>query len=126
MAKAWSVEPSTFVGLVEEEVGKRLRIISMALLAEIVQRSPVDTGRFRANNQVSLGGPDYSQLATTDKSGASTIQQGNAVIAQGKPYSVIYIQNNLAYAESLENGHSQQAPAGIYATSFHGVSQAYK
>ncbi|HIA8446854.1 TPA: HK97 gp10 family phage protein, partial [Escherichia coli] len=39
---------------------------------------------------------------------------------------VIYIQNNLPYAEALENGHSQQAPTGVYANAFHGVLQAYK
>ena len=126
MAKAWSVDPSMFAKQVEEDTGKRLRIISMALLSEIVQRSPVDTGRFRANNQVSIGSAEFSTTEATDKSGSMTIQQGSAVIAQGKPFSVIYIQNNLPYAERLENGHSQQAPTGIYANSFHGVSQAYK
>lgn len=126
MAKGWDLDPSLFAGMVAEDVGKRLRIISIQLLNEIVQRSPVDTGRFRANNQVSIGSPDYTSTMATDKSGGTTLQQGSAVIAQGQPYSVIYIQNNLPYAEPLENGHSQQAPAGIYAVSFHGVAQAYK
>ncbi|PIJ42833.1 hypothetical protein [Tatumella sp. OPLPL6] len=126
MAQGWDFDPSAFTGKVEEDVGKHLRIISMALLTEIVTRSPVDTGRFRANNQVSIGYPDYSELAAVDTSGAATIQQGSAVIAKGKPFSVIYIQNNLPYAEPLENGHSKQAPTGVYANSFHGVSQAYK
>lgn len=126
MAKGWDFDPSQFARMVEEDVGKRLRIISMALLSEIVTRSPVDTGRFRANNQVSIGSPDYSVTDAADKSGGATLQQGSAVIAQGKPYSVIYIQNNLPYAEALENGHSKQAPTGVYANAFHGVSQAYK
>lgn len=126
MAQGWDFDPSIFAGMVKEDVGRKLRIVSMALLTEIVNRSPVDTGRFRANNQVSIGSPDYSQLTEVDVSGAKTIQQGSAVIARGKPYSVIYIQNNLPYAESLENGHSNQAPTGIYANSFHGVSQAYE
>ncbi|WP_241640025.1 HK97 gp10 family phage protein [Rosenbergiella epipactidis] len=126
MAQGWDFDPSAFTGKVEEDVGKHLRIISMALLTEIVTRSPVDTGRFRANNQVSIGSPDYSELAAVDTSGAATIQQGSAVIAKVKPFSVIYIQNNLPYAEPLENGHSKQAPTGVYANSFHGVSQAYK
>ncbi|WP_428945298.1 HK97 gp10 family phage protein [Pantoea sp. FN060301] len=126
MAKGWDNDPSLFAGLVEQEVGKKLRIISMALLTEIVQRSPVDTGRFRNNNVVSIGSADYSQREGEDKTGTATIQRGSAVIANGKPYSVIYIQNNLPYAESLENGHSQQAPAGLYGIAFHGVTQAYK
>ncbi len=126
MASGWDNDPALFAGLVEEEVGKKLRIISMALLTEVVQRSPVDTGRFRGNNIVSNGYPDHGQSLETDKSGSSTIQRGAAVIAQGKPYSVIYIQNNLPYAEALELGHSEQAAAGIYGVSFHGVTQAYK
>lgn len=126
MAKAWSIDPSLFVKQIEEDIGKKLRFISLQLLNEIVMRSPVDTGRFRANNRVTLGAPDYGSTTETDKAGGQTLQQGSAVIAQGKPYSVIYIQNNLPYAEALENGHSQQAPGGIYAASFHGVTQAYK
>lgn len=126
MANGWSIDPSVFMNQVEEDVGKKLRFISLQLLNEIVSRSPVDTGRFRANNQVSIGSPEYGTTDTADKNGSATFQQGSAVIVQGKPYSVIYIQNNLPYAEPLENGHSQQAPAGIYAVSFHGVTQAYK
>lgn len=126
MAKGWDIDPSLFAGMVEEEVGKRLRILSMALLSEVVRRSPVDTGRFRGNNLVSEGSPDYSTTPETDKSGGRTLQQGWAVIAKSKPYSVIYIQNNLSYAEALENGHSKQAAAGIYGVAFHGVVQAYK
>lgn len=126
MADAWSNDPTLFAGLVEEEVGKKLRIISMALLTEIVQRSPVYSGRFRNNNIVSLGSGDYGRVEGEDKTGTAAIQRGSAVIANGKPFSVIYIQNNLPYAEALENGHSQQAPAGVYGVSFHGVTQAYK
>ena len=75
MAQGWDFDPSAFAGKVEEDVGKHLRIISMALLTEIVTRSPVDTGRFRANNQVSIGSPDYSELAAVDTSVAAPIQQ---------------------------------------------------
>lgn len=140
MAQGWDFDPSAFSAKVSDDVGKRLRIISMALLTEIVQRSPVGNpdlwmspapkgytgGSFRASHIVSIGSPDYSEPSSPDKVGTKTIQQGSAVIAQGKPYSVIYIQSNLPYSERLENGHSKQAPTGVYANSFHGVSQAYK
>lgn len=126
MAKGWDLDPALFAGMIEEDVGKRLRIIAIQLLNEIVISSPVDTGRFRANNQVSLGSADYGTTTATDKTGTATLQQGSAVIAQGKPYSVIYIQNNLPYAEPLEDGHSKQAPTGVYANAFNSVTQAYK
>lgn len=126
MAKSWDNDPLLFAGLVAEDVGKKQRIISLALLTEIVYRSPVKDGYFRNSTVVSIGSPDYSYPAEPDKSESGPIQRGNAVIAQGKPYSVIYIQNNRPYAEKLENGHSKQAPAGVFGVSFHGVTQAYK
>ena len=39
--------------------------------------------------------------------------------------SLIYIQNNQPYAERLENGWSDQAPQGIYKTTFTYISQKY-
>ncbi|MEI7177129.1 HK97 gp10 family phage protein [Pectobacterium carotovorum] len=126
MAKGWDLDPSVFAGLVGEQVGTRMRVIAVQLLNEIVMPSPVLTGRFRANNMVSLGAANYTTTTETDKDGTRTIQQGSAVIAKAKPYSVIYIQNNLPYAELLENGHSKQAPTGVYANAFNSVTQAYK
>jgi hypothetical protein len=126
MAKGWSIDPSVFANTVKEVVGKKLRVISIQLLNEVVMRSPVDTGRFRTNNHVSVGTADFLKLSEVDKTGTETLQRGCAVINAASPYAVVYIQNNLPYSEALENGHSQQAPAGIYAVSFHGVVQAYK
>ncbi|WP_241609765.1 HK97 gp10 family phage protein, partial [Rosenbergiella australiborealis] len=84
-------------------------------------------GAFRANNQVSIGEPIYTYTDEIDNDGQSTIAKGQAALAKVNPYSIIYIQNNRPYAERLEYGdHSKQAPEGIYAVSFHGVSQAYK
>ena len=100
MAKAWDIEPSIFAGMIEEDVGLKIRYIAIQILTAIDIAAPVDTGRFRNNNLVSLQHPAN--------------------------YGVIYIQNNLPYAEALENGHSQQAPTGVYANAFHGVLQAYK
>lgn len=210
MAKGWDNDPTLFAGLVDEEVGKKLRIISMALLTEIVQRSPVGNpelwninqdqvknrnrvsdinqalrnsdqfgykdskgnrrikpgnkvqlggavyssnagrlgpqrirklrrgqgeiytpagyigGMFRASHIVSVGSPDMSEPTAPDPNGSTTISNGNSIIDGAGPYSMIYIQSNLPYSERLEEGHSRQAPIGVYAVSFHGVTQAYK
>jgi len=83
-------------------------------------------GRFRANNFVTIGDPNYQlKLDDVDPSGASTIAKGGSVLQGVGPYSVVHIQNNLPYAERLEDGHSTQAPGGIYAVSFNGVAAAY-
>ncbi|WP_313203358.1 HK97 gp10 family phage protein [Pseudomonas sp.] len=127
MAKrGWSTPPSLFAGLVEELLSQRVRVIAIAMLNEIVLRSPVDTGRFRGNNIVSVGAPVYTSTVNVDPTGAETIQNGARAVSGLEPYTQVFIQNNLPYAVPLEDGHSQQAPAGIYAVSFNGVAEAYR
>jgi len=123
--RGWSTPPSAFAGVVEEQLAQRVRVIALAMLNEIVLRSPVDTGRFRGNNIVSVGSPVYTSNANVDPTGSETIQQGARITTGLEPYTLVFIQNNLPYATALEDGHSQQAPGGIYAVSFNGVSQAY-
>lgn len=126
MAKrGWSTPPSLFAGVVEEQLSQRVRVITIAMLNEIVLRSPVDTGRFRGNNIVSVGAPVYASTLSVDPAGAETIQNGVRAVTGLEPYTQVFIQNNLPYAGPLEDGHSQQAPAGIYAVSFNGVAEAY-
>ncbi len=127
MAKGggWSTQPSLFAEVVEQDLSKRVRVIAMAMLNEIVLRSPVDTGRFRGNNIVTVGAPVYAATESLDPSGGETITRGLAAMTGLEPYTQVFIQNNLPYAEKLEDGYSRQAPAGIYGTSFNGVSQAY-
>lgn len=124
-SRGWSTPPSLFAGVVEEALTQRVRVIALAMLNEIVLRSPVDTGRFRGNNIVSIGAPVYTATENLDKSGGETIQRGLSVMSGLEPYTQVYIQNNLPYATALEDGHSKQAPGGVYAVSFNGVSQAY-
>ncbi|RDE41282.1 hypothetical protein [Escherichia coli] len=126
MAKAWDIEPSIFAGMIEEDVGLKIRYIAIQILTAIDIASPVDTGRFRNNNLVSLQHPDFGISDNVDPNGTIAVQRGIGVISKAANYGVIYIQNNLPYAEALENGHSQQAPTGVYANAFHGVLQAYK
>lgn len=124
-SRGWSTPPSFFSGVVKDELSKHVRVIAMAMLNEIVLRSPVDTGRFRGNNIVSVGSPVYTSTVNVDPTGAETINQGLSAMTGLEPFTQVFIQNNLPYAVPLEDGHSKQAPAGIYAVSFNGVSQAY-
>lgn len=126
MAKAWDIEPSIFAGMIEEDVGLKIRYIAIQILTAIDIAATVDTGRFRNNNLVSLQHPDFGISDNVDPNGTIAVQRGIGVISKAANYGVIYIQNNLPYAEALENGHSQQAPTGVYANAFHGVLQAYK
>lgn len=126
MGKGWSFPPSAFAAQIDEEVSKQVRTIALALLNEIVQRSPVDTGRFRGNNIVSIGSPVYTNTDNVDPSGGETISRGMAALSGLEPYTQVFIQNSLPYSERLENGHSKQAPTGIYGLSFISVSEVYR
>lgn len=210
MAKGWDIDPSIFTDKVADDVGKLQRVISMALLSEIVYRSPVGNpdlwnvnqdqikninrvndinealrgssqfgytdkkgnrrirpgnkvklssatyssnsgsfgpqrvrklrrgqgeiyrppgyhpGTYRGSHLVSVNGPDMTVTEHQDTNGSTTVSNGNSVIGSSPNFCQIYIQTNLPYAEKIENGHSRQAPAGVYALSFNGVSQAYK
>lgn len=127
MAKigGWSTPLINFADECEENIKRRIRVIALAMLNEIVLRSPVDTGRFRGNNIVSIGSPVHTNTASLDPGGDETINRGLSVMSGLEPYTQVFIQNNLVYSVELERGHSKQAPSGVYEVSFHSVSQAY-
>lgn len=125
-SRGWSTPPSLFVGVVEEQLALRVRTISAEILQLILLVSPVDTGRFRGNNIVSIGAPVYTTLDVVDPSSGDTFARGLSVMSGLEPYTQVFIQNNLPYAVRLEDGHSKQAPPkAIYEGSFNGVVQKY-
>ena len=83
-------------------------------------------GTFRGSHIVSIGAPDFTVTDRVDAEGTATISDGTSAIQSAGLFPVIYIQTNLPYAEALENGHSTQAPSGVYGLAFIGVSEAYK
>lgn len=119
----WSKPLSGFAREVEQEQNRRLRATALQALSGVIERSPVDTGAFRGNNRLTVGSRDdgYNLEAT----GRYNEQQAQARIAATRePFTVIYIQNNLPYAEELENGSSTQAPQGVYAITFNSLREA--
>lgn len=94
-------------------VAQVLRTVALDVDAEVVTRSPVLTGRFRANNNVGLGQADLSEYSP-DPDGNTTTARAHAVIAQATGHDVIVISNNLPYAKAIESGSSRKAPTGVY------------
>jgi hypothetical protein len=78
------------------------------LFAKIVERTPVDTGRARANWALAMdvNSPEYADL--TDAADWEYETEDG---------TTIWIYNNLVYIEALEEGHSEQAPIGMVAIS---------
>lgn len=110
-----------------------VRKIALDLFKRVIQKSPVDTGRFKSNWQVSINSIPAGTIGLAEdishtrggrerKRGAEArgTFAGNFALAkatttalQFKTGEVIYLVNNLEYARALEYGHSKQAPAGM-------------
>lgn len=104
---------------IEEDILRRqsqvVRKITMDVFNNVIQMSPVDTGRFRGNWQVATGEAPTGTVEMTDPSGATVMAQVAGEVGQMEPGDVVYLVNNLPYARPLEEGHSQQAPGGMVA-----------
>lgn len=85
------------------------RKVTLDLFTSVVQKSPVDTGRFKANWNVGTT-PNLSFTASTNAGrGLNEAQKAIGIPAGG----VVYLSNGLPYARRLEYGWSGQAPAGM-------------
>jgi hypothetical protein len=71
-------------------------------------------GHFRANNQYKFGDVPDSEVEGEDPSGANAMAAIKAGVMVAPVSGVHYIANIVPYAEALENGHSTQAPQGVY------------
>lgn len=88
-------------------------------LRGVVLKSPVDTGRFRGNWQVSINTVDLTvDPKKFDKAGPGTLAAGQNKMNAVKWEDTIYISNNVPYAGPLEYGHSKQAPRGMLRLTF--------
>ncbi len=102
-----------FVDKANGNIDLVFRKISLELFKRVILKSPVLTGRFRANWQVAIGSIPSGTLELNDKTGTATISKVQATAMQVKAGQVITLCNNLAYALPLEFGHSKQAPNGM-------------
>lgn len=125
----FEIDLRRFGAKTEQRMNQTVRKICLDLFTLIVRRSPVDTGRFRANNQIDLNTVSGASIVTfhTTKSGtrvrfggggigggANTISREFAKLGSYKLGDTVFIYNNVEYALDLEYGSSKQAPAGVY------------
>ena len=109
---------------------KLIRLSVLKVFERIVRRSPVDTGTYRASHGITTGEPLEGEGIRQGEYPEGGGEAGRSGRLAGEGWEeakgwrwrlgdgVIYIYNNLPYAEKLEDGHSKQAPQGIYAVSF--------
>ena len=95
----------------ETQIDAWCRSVVLQLWGRLVFRSPVDTGRFRANWMYGYGAPLTTTVDVTGESGAPAPPPTPPVITVG--IGVHYLTNSLPYAWPLEYGSSKQAPQGM-------------
>jgi hypothetical protein len=89
--------------------------IAFEAFKRIVYRTPVDTGRLRANWGVQIGSPytGYNEAAT-DTGGGATVARASAAVQGWNARQPIFLCNNVVYAIPIEYGHSRiKSPQGM-------------
>jgi hypothetical protein len=108
------------------EIGRELELfverlmtkITLDIIANLIETTPVDTGWARANWIPGLGLSDVPPAPTpSDRlAGSAEGAQGaaSASVISGYEFpGIIQIGNGVPYIGALNDGHSQQAPAGF-------------
>ena len=109
-SQSFGVKITGLVRKAQADIDLAVRKATFELFNKIVLRSPVDTGRFRANWNVSYAQADTSVTLSTNQN------RGTKEAAKALTYptgGVVYLSNGLPYAQRLETGWSQQAPIGM-------------
>lgn len=108
---------AAFAEKTEDKISVAVRKISLELFSRVILKTPVDTGRLRGNWQVAVGSIPEGTLEVEDKAGTITISAADAATAGVQAGDVVYLANNLPYAQRIEDGHSSRAPQGMVALS---------
>jgi hypothetical protein len=95
---------------------------AFAIIDDLSKVTPVDTSQAVSNWQVALGGkvgskipPHYPGEAGSTKAASSkqTREKARNVLQSKRPGVTIFISNVLPYIRRLNDGYSNQAPAGF-------------
>lgn len=80
----------------------------------VVRLSPVLTGRFRGNWQLTVDSPANFSLVTTDPEGDNTLAEIKQRASLLKSGQIAWLANQLTYGQLIETGdHSPKAPQGV-------------
>jgi hypothetical protein len=97
----------------EREVETTAKALVLAIVANLIASTPVDTGWARANWIPSIGEPSDAVAGSYEAVSASDQQRGQAaVLAYVLANGALWIANNVDYVLFLNYGTSQQQPAG--------------
>lgn len=100
---------------IRAELSKTIRDVMLLVVDNLQNSTPVDTGHAGSNWVATFGTP-YSGVDGSREAVSYAAQ--DAGIARLQNYDVgrhgkVFIRNNVPYVPYLDQGHSQQAPAGF-------------
>lgn len=113
MASTFALDLSRFAKKFDADIKMVIRKISFEAFKRIVLRTPVDTGRARANWGVKVGSPTTYVIEGEDKSGSATLAAASDGTMAWDCTGSIFLTNNIPYVGQLEFGSSTQAPQGM-------------
>ena len=138
---AFALDLQKYADKTKQSMGEAVREVVMMCATLIDERSPVGNkalwtqgfidaanklgwitdsgagylgGHFRANNQYKFGSAPTGEVEGEDPSGAEAMTKIRTSVFTSPVAGLHYIANTVPYATALENGHSTQAPQGIY------------
>jgi len=101
-------------GEIIKKVGDKAEVVvrktALELQTSMVEKSPVDTGRFRNNWFCGIGSINQN---ITDAVGNESVTRTAQALTAWKPGQTIFLTNSLPYSRPLEYGWSKQAPQGM-------------
>src|SRR5574343_299909 len=123
---SFAADIARFAAKANTSLDEATRAVCVQLSSEIIQRTPVDTGRLRGAWVPGIGGPSQDE-GSPDPTGSRAIADA-ARVAQEAPGNVFYLVNNLPYARRIEyDGWSKvKAPAGMVRVSVLAVQNAIR
>lgn len=110
---SFSQQLAEFEAKTEYKLDLAAQKIALEAFSRVILRTPVDKGRARGSWQVQIGSVPTGTIDLNDKTGAATISKVQAAASGMEAGDVIYLASNLPYIMKLEEGHSDQAPAGM-------------
>lgn len=114
MNATWTIPIDKCISNLEQQRAMVVKKIAFDLFRKVILKTPVLTGRARANWLVSVAEPRSETVDETDKTGIRAIGNVQSVITGWNADSDIYLSNNLPYIYGLERGRSRKkAPRGM-------------
>lgn len=106
MAKIEKLEE--FMLKVDDASSKMIRTIVLTLQAEIIKRTPVDTGWARSRWRIGDSLPD-----DMDPAQGNVLPMSMMTAADFDADDEVFVYNAVPYIRALEYGHSKQAAPGV-------------